>query len=514
MDNDESIESMWKREADAASPDAVSNVPEESEEARAERVRIWRGLALPALVLGLLATILVYGNPASVTMPLFVIAVIAFFRHVMRLSGIQKPKRGSLFCFAVMLLLALSDCLTDNAFIITCNNIGICLVLAVALLHNFCDDRLWRLGTYFARMIRCAGGTVESLGDAVSDLLVWRREAGKGSRTVIYVLAGAAISAPLLAVVISLLCSADERYAAQLGWLFGHVQPGPAMRVCLFSAASVLVAYCTSRFLLKGNLPSDVKERRQFPAAVALTALTLFCLVYISFVLSQFAPPPDGASYAGTAREGFFQLLAVSVINVIIVQAVLARFGDCAPLKVLLSVFCACTYAMIASAALRMFRYIGHYGQLTFLRVLVLWTLAVLSLLLAGQAAQVFSRRFPLFRYGFAVTCACYVALSLARPDYWIADYNLAHIGQDRTELTYRGISDLRNLAYDTSCDAAPAFERAGMLRVDFACDALGRHVAESFDYRDVLREKLGDKPLTPRSWNFSRARARRIVQE
>lgn len=312
MDNDESIESMWKREADAASPDAVSNVPEESEEARAERVRIWRGLALPALVLGLLATILVYGNPASVTMPLFVIAVIAFFRHVMRLSGIQKPKRGSIFCFAVMLLLALSDCLTDNAFIITCNNIGICLVLAVALLHNFCDDRLWRLGTYFARMIR----------------------------------------------------------------------------------------------------------------------------------------------------------------------------------------------------------YIGHYGQLTFLRVLVLWTLAVLALLLAGQAAQVFSRRFPLFRYGFAVTCACYAALSLARPDYWIADYNLAHIGQDRTELTYRGISDLRNLANNTSCDAAPAFERAGMLRVDFACDALGRHVAESFDYRDVLREKLGDKPLTPRSWNFSRARARRIVQE
>ncbi|MBQ7167247.1 MAG: hypothetical protein IJR93_09920, partial [Treponema sp.] len=90
----------------------------------------------------------------------------------------------------------------------------------------------------------------------------------------------------------------------------------------------------------------------------------------------------------------------------------------------------------------------------------------------------------------------------------------LAHIGQDRTELTYRGISDLRNLANDTSCDAASAFERAGMLCVDFACDALGRHVAESFDYRDVLREKLGDKPFTPRSWNFSRARARRIVQE
>ena len=514
MDTVESLESMWKREAGAASPDAVSNVPEESEEARAERVRIWKGLALPALALGLLCTILVYGNPASVTMPLFVIAVIAFCRNVMRVAGIAQLRRGSFFCFAVMLLLALSDCLTDNAFIITCNNIGICLVLAVALLHNFCDDSRWQTGTYFARMLRCVGGMLESLGDAASDLLAWKKATGKGSKTALYVLAGAAISAPLLALVISLLCSADERYAAQLGWLFGHAQFGPAVRVCLFTAASVLVSYCMSRFLLKRSLPSEVKEKRQFPAAVALTVLTLFCLVYISFVCSQFAPLPEGSSYSGVAREGFFQLLAVSVINVIIVQAVLARFGDCTPLKALLSVFCACTYVMIASAALRMFRYIGHYGQLTFLRVLVLWALAVLSLLLAGQVAQVFSRRFPLFRYGFVVVCVCYVALSLARPDYWIADYNLAHIGQDRTELTYRGISDLRNLANDTSCDAASAFERAGMLRVDFACDALGRHVAESFDYRDVLREKLGDKPLTPRSWNFSRARARRIVQE
>ncbi|MBQ6566005.1 MAG: hypothetical protein IJL80_03020, partial [Treponema sp.] len=85
---------------------------------------------------------------------------------------------------------------------------------------------------------------------------------------------------------------------------------------------------------------------------------------------------------------------------------------------------------------------------------------------------------------------------------------------QDGTKLSFRDITELEMLARKTSCDAASAFERAGMLCVDFACDALGRHVAESFDYRDVLREKLGDKPFTPRSWNFSRARARRIVQE
>ena len=51
--------------------------------------------------------LLVYGNPASVTMLPFVIAVIIFCRHVMRLAGISV-KRGSVFCLAVMLLLALA----------------------------------------------------------------------------------------------------------------------------------------------------------------------------------------------------------------------------------------------------------------------------------------------------------------------------------------------------------------------------------------------------------------------
>ncbi len=506
MDNVESLEDMWKREAAAASLDAVGTVSDESEEVRSERVRIWKGLALPSLALGLLSSLLVYGNPSSVTMLPFIIAVVIFCRHVMRLAGISV-KRGSVFCLAVMLLLALSDCLTDNAFIIFSNNLGICLVLAVGLLHNFCDDSRWQLGTYFARMLRCAGGTIESLGDAVSDLLAWKKATGKGSKTALSVLAGAAISAPLLALVISLLCSADERYAAQLGWLFGHVQAAPAARVCLFTLAAILASYYTSRFLVKRNLPSEVKEKRQFPAAVALTMLTLFCLVYVSFVCSQFVPPPEGTvSYAGTAREGFFQLLAVSIINVIIVQAVLARFGDCIPLKVLLSVFCACTYVMIASAALRMFRYIGHYGQLTFLRVLVLWTLAVLALLLAGQVVQVFLRRFPLFRYGFAAVCVCYVELSLARPDYWIASYNLSRLEQDETKLSFRDITELEMLARKTSCDAAPAFARSGRL----SAKGGGRE----FFYRDTVMEKLEDRPLSLRTWNFSRARARELLQE
>ncbi|MBQ9539036.1 MAG: DUF4173 domain-containing protein, partial [Treponema sp.] len=463
MADKENLESIWNKEATACAEQEFWKNTEEDENVRNGRVKLFKFLFLPSLVLGLTCTLLLYGNYSSITMPLFIISCIAYCCHIMKSAAIDKLKQGSIFCFAVMLLLALSDCLTDNAFIINCNNIGICLVLIVALLHNFCDDEHWQLSSYFSGMLRCMAGTVSSIGDAIKDLLCWKKATNNKNKTVLYVFAGAIISAPVLALVTALLCSADRRYASLLNNIVIHIKFAAALRVCFFTIAAITCSYCTSRFLLKRSIQSQVKERRQFPKAVALTILSRFCVIYISFVYCQFLPQEiDRILYSEVAREGFFQLLAVSVINVLIVQSVLTHFNDSTALKALLCVFCACTYAMIASAAIRMFNYIGYYEKLTFLRVLVLWTLAVLSLLLAGQIAQLFSRRFPLFRYGFVTVCVCYLILSLARPEYWIASYNLPRMEQDVTKLDYRDIVDLERLARKTSCDAAPAFDRYG----------------------------------------------------
>ena len=87
--------------------------------------------------------------------------------------------------------------------------------------------------------------------------------------------------------------------------------------------------------------------------------------------------------------------------------------------------------------------YIDSYA-LTFLRLFVLWALAVIFLLMAGVTVFIFYRRFPLFLYGLAVVGVCYIALSFSHPDYLIALYNLEN-GAD-----YDYLSRL-------SADAAPA---------------------------------------------------------
>ena len=96
---------------------------------------------------------------------------------------------------------------------------------------------------------------------------------------------------------------------------------------------------------------------------------------------------------------------------------------------------------------MRMVLYIQTY-HLTFLRILVLWGLLVLTALFVGVIINLFQKNFSLFRYGVVVVTVCYLGLSFAHPDYWIAKYNVAQQG--------RGIQVDEYYLRDLSADAAP----------------------------------------------------------
>ena len=70
--------------------------------------------------------------------------------------------------------------------------------------------------------------------------------------------------------------------------------------------------------------------------------------------------------------------------------------------------------------------YIRYY-YLTFLRILVLWALALLAVLFVGIIINIMKDTFPLFRYSMAVVTVLYLALSFAHPDYIIARVNVSN---------------------------------------------------------------------------------------
>ncbi|MDE6951533.1 MAG: DUF4173 domain-containing protein, partial [Lachnospiraceae bacterium] len=162
-------------------------------------------------------------------------------------------------------------------------------------------------------------------------------------------------------------------------------------------------------------------------SATAVIALiyVYFCVIQVVYLFAGYGTLPEGYTYAQYARQGFFQLLFICLMNLVLVLIGLGFFRQSRVLKGILLVISLCTFVMTASSAYRMLLYISVY-QLTFLRIFVLWALFVIALLMAGIIGKTLKNGFPLFRYGLFVITCCYLVLSFSQPDYWIARYNIS----------------------------------------------------------------------------------------
>jgi hypothetical protein len=198
------------------------------------------------------------------------------------------------------------------------------------------------------------------------------------------------------------------------------------------------------------------RERRKGASAVAVTVILLITLLYLMFCALQLIylfsnelfTLPQGYTFAEYARRGFFELLAVAMINVALMLIATAYFEESLLLRRLLTLMTVCTYIMIGSAAYRMLLYIGAY-HLTFLRLFVLLALVILSLILAGVIVTVYRKSFPLFQYSATVITVCYLVFAISKPDYYIASYMEEHIPVLSAE-------DAAYLVEELSLDAAP----------------------------------------------------------
>ena len=207
-------------------------------------------------------------------------------------------------------------------------------------------------------------------------------------------------------------------------------------------------------------MKEEVTDHRTLEPIIAIIVTAALSVLYLMFSVIQILylfignmRLPDGYTYSSYAREGFFQLLAVCILNLMIVLICLYLFRENSVLKAILTIISGCTFIMILSSALRMLMYINRYN-LTFLRIFVLWSLSVIFLLMAGVTISIYMHKFPLFTYSMVIVTVFYIGLSFSRPDYWIAKYNL-----NPEHIEYLDDYDTRdsgNYLGKLSADAAP----------------------------------------------------------
>lgn len=406
-------------------------------------------------------TFCLYKNASGITYPFFVTGTLCYFFFSMKKLGVPY-KKGSIFYLISILLLGISNCLTNSFPLLIFNKIGIFFLTFFLILHTMYNDSAWNLPEYIIALCRTIGNCFSCLLRPFSDAGFYfdtqKQEKTDKNSSLIYVFIGILITIPVLFVAVLLLFTADAVFADILNNLFHNVNFKTIFSILFLIIVVSFCSYAAYAGICMKTVPEKAYDRRTLQPVIAIIVTGALSFVYIIFssiqILYLFVGNmqlPDGYTYARYAREGFFQLLAVCILNLLLVLICLYFFQENTILKIILTIINGCTYIMILSSALRMVMYINSY-HLTFLRIFVLWSLAVIFLLISGITVSIYCPSFPLFSYGIAVITVCYLILSFVHPDYWIARYNLTYAVTETNNSYYNSLYYLNSL----SADAAP----------------------------------------------------------
>lgn len=403
-----------------------------------------------------------YRNSSGVSYPFFVAGSLFYICFCLAKLGISWKKESAFYMISMMLLSVSTFC-TDDGRIIFFNKLGVFLLTISMLLSIAYNTKKWNLGKYLGSICLTCIMALGEMGTPFSDA-VWycKNKLDKKNSKYLYVITGLVITIPLFVIVFLLLTSADAVFRNMADKLLEGVKFGDFLGVAWAICFMFFAGYCILVFFCKKTLQEEVTDSRKGEPLIAIPVATVLSLLYLVFSGVQIVylfmgnmQLPGGYTYAEYAREGFFQLLAVGILNLILVLVGLYYFRPNKALKAILTVMSACTFIMLASSAMRMVIYIQYY-YLTFLRILVLWTLVVLFFIFVGVILYIIKESFPLFRYSMIVVTCLYLVLSFGHPDYWIAKVNVESMQADRSEFFKGNAYEDYYYLSTLSADAAP----------------------------------------------------------
>ena len=416
-----------------------------------------------SLLYAVFYTFCLYKNTSGITYPFFVAGTLCYFFCSTRKLGVPY-KKDSVFYIVSIVLLGISICLTSSEQILLMNKCGIFLLAFILMLHTFYQNKEWNFPKYFCAVMQTIGTVLICAARPLTDMISYadmRKKNKEGKKSYLLpVLIGIAITVPLLLIITGLLASADAVFANIFSRILDAVNLETIFGTFFMTLAAFFVSYAVYAALSMKEVKEETPDLRTLEPVIAIIITAALSVIYLLFSVIQILylfignmKLPEGYTYSSYAREGFFQLLTVCILNLIIVLICLYLFRENTALKLILTVISGCTFIMILSSALRMIMYINRYN-LTFLRIFVLWSLTVIFLLMAGVTVFIYRNRFPLFTYSMVIVTVFYIGLSFSHPDYWIARYNL--VPEHLEYLDDYDIRDNQKYLRRLSADAAP----------------------------------------------------------
>jgi len=260
------------------------------------------------------------------------------------------------------------------------------------------------------------------------------------------------ICLPVMLLVLLLLSSADNVFNLQVQNIISSAEnllsSPSAFRIPL-TLISALMIFSWMFALTAPARKMNIAEIPVIPSVFASMLLPMLNAAYSMFVCIQFRNLFGGAEsaamtggYAEYARSGFFQLVAVAMINLCILAAA-SKSRRNGWISIMSALMIALTGVILFSALWRMKLYIIEYG-LTVLRVMTLWGMLAIAVLLVVFVLSLFRKNFPLLAVAVICVIVLWVGLNIIDIDRIIAEYNVYHyLSGELAELDREYISTL-----------------------------------------------------------------------
>lgn len=430
-----------------------------------------------SFLIAILHSILFYGQNLGLSVLLFSIAIGIFLIYILYKNNKIKNTKALKLIIPILLISA-TYLIFNNKFLGIFNIIILIILFSLMIVMLLFEKTNIQL--IIKKILYLILGPIEFVEESFSSIieqiknLFKKKKSNKKSKMILKkIILGIVISIPLIVIVLMLLSSADQIFSDQLQELFKKIFnlniftvdsiTNLIFRIIIIVFISIYLIALMYNIIEDNFCDNDINEIKikKIDKIIGNTILIILNIIYLIFcyiqisVLFMNVSNIDSFNYANYARQGFFQLMAVSIINLIIILITSRKNNNKLDLTKLLNIILALfTIIILISSFYRMYLYEQEYGY-TFLRLIVYFALATEAILIIPTIMYILGIKINLPKIYFVVILVMYIIINYINIDNVIAKKNIDKYLEDNKNYEI-DVQYLQTL----SIDAIPQLER------------------------------------------------------
>lgn len=387
-------------------------------------------------------SILFYEKAFGISVILFIIPLLTFIYYVLEKNNKIKNKKGLLWMIPI-LLLSLTYTIFNNWFFNTLNILVITLLFT--LMYIYTIKPTFNLEEILNEIIILLIEPLTKVSQIYNLTVKKWFHSPKEKKPDKGIIKSILIILPITLIIIILLSSADSMFANLFTFFTDFLEklsiPG-VLKDALFRCIPLLLIFFylagTINFILYNYEKTKViSSKNKINIETKTIKLLLMVLngIYVIFDIIQIRSlflhkVSMDITYAEYARQGFFQLMIVSIINVIIIlvskstESKNTQKEENQWINGMCILMIALTFIIIISSFIRMYMYESEYGY-TLLRLLVYVTLITETILLIPTIFYIYNTKVNIVKAYMIIIVSVYTLINFANVDYLIAKNNI-----------------------------------------------------------------------------------------